>query len=613
MTRKLLLALALLLLLVLAAAILVPLLVDKDTLLEVATTALHDQTGATLTVNGDVRLSVIPTLGIALSDAAITLPQKQKPDLRFGMLQIGVRLIPLFAGKLEIDSFVLDGLRARIESSTEQETADTGTLSDAELDAFYARRRSSMAESGSDVGAALIIPLTLRVRRLTITNAHLELIDPQGNAPTRIEIVQLNARDLNLDGSAIPLDAMVLLAGKQPIELGLNGDIRLDQQQQKATFNELKLALTGATAETFRISASGVIDLNRQTADLELALESGQLRGNGTVRYAGHESPLIDSTLQLNLLDPALLILAGPEAVTGAASGSEGTDEPLPLDALRTIDARTKLNIEQARFGAHTVKDLQVNLRALDGVVQVTDLTGNLHGGKLKASATFNGKHNTATLNTQGSLTRLDLTSALAATGSEPMLAGSATLSWQLQGRGRSADELTVALHGPIKLTTEDLVLQGTSIEKLLCQTVALTNKEQLTTTFSPNTRFELFTADIQVANGKATLKPLRAELTGISLSGSGNLDLLEQGFEATFKGRLSPELEQVDHACRVSKRLTAIDWPVNCVGKVGTEPGKWCKVDAAKILQDLTINEGREKLEKKAGKLFNKWFNKSD
>ena len=193
------------------------------------------------------------------------------------------------------------------------------------------------------------------------------------------------------------------------------------------------------------------------------------------------------------------------------------------------------------------------------------------------------------------------------------MLAGSATLSWQLQGRGRSADELTVALHGPIKLTTEDLVLQGTSIEKLLCQTVALTNKEQLTTTFSPNTRFELFTADIQVANGKATLKPLRAELTGISLSGSGNLDLLEQGFEATFKGRLSPELEQVDHACRVSKRLTAIDWPVNCVGKVGTEPGKWCKVDAAKILQDLTINEGREKLEKKAGKLFNKWFNKSD
>jgi hypothetical protein len=92
-----------------------------------------------------------------------------------------------------------------------------------------------------------------------------------------------------------------------------------------------------------------------------------------------------------------------------------------------------------------------------------------------------------------------------------------------------------------------------------------------------------------------------------------GDFDLLDQEFEATFKARLSPELEQVDHACRVSKRLTAIEWPINCNGRIDTEPGKWCKVDARSILHDLTINEGREKLEKKAGKLFNKWFNKGD
>jgi AsmA protein len=60
-----------------------------------------------------------------------------------------------------------------------------------------------------------------------------------------------------------------------------------------------------------------------------------------------------------------------------------------------------------------------------------------------------------------------------------------------------------------------------------------------------------------------------------------------------------------------VSKRLTAIDWPVECAGSVGTEPGKWCRVDAEKILQDLTVNEGREKLEKKAGKLLDKLFNR--
>ena len=45
----------------------------------------------------------------------------------------------------------------------------------------------------------------------------------------------------------------------------------------------------------------------------------------------------------------------------------------------------------------------------------------------------------------------------------------------------------------------------------------------------------------------------------------------------------------------------------------MGTEPASWCRVDTAKIVQDLAINEGLDKLEKKAGKLFNKLFNRGD
>jgi AsmA protein len=157
------------------------------------------------------------------------------------------------------------------------------------------------------------------------------------------------------------------------------------------------------------------------------------------------------------------------------------------------------------------------------------------------------------------------------------------------------------------------VLLQGTSVEKSLCKAVALTNNESLTANFPANTRFETLFANIQVANGKATLNPLRAELPGIALTGSGNYDLVKQSFVAAFKGRLSEKLEQLDHACRVSKRLTAIDWPVNCAGSVGTEPASWCRVDTVKIMQDLAVNEGLDKLKKKAGKLFEKLFNGGD
>ena len=46
-------------------------------------------------------------------------------------------------------------------------------------------------------------------------------------------------------------------------------------------------------------------------------------------------------------------------------------------------------------------------------------------------------------------------------------------------------------------------------------------------------------------------LRPLRAELRHIALKGTGAFDLLSQDFKASVKATLSPELEQLDRACR--------------------------------------------------------------
>ncbi len=616
MRRLILVTLGLLLLIVVAAVILVPLLLDKDKVLELASNALYEQTGARLAVNGDISLSVFPTLGISLADAAITLPEKTEPDVHVGALQIGVQMMPLFSRQLAIDTFNLNGLTARIEGAEEQPALDTSKLSDAQLDAFYAKRSKAMAEAGDGAGAAdaLAVPMALNVKRLTITDSQLELVDPATGDATLVKLVRLEASGINLDGRAMPLDVVLQLPGEQMIEVTLQGDIRVDQGSQTANLDGLQVAVTGATAQALNLTTSGVVDLTRQTADLQLDIELGETRGDGTLRYASFESPQIDSTLHLNLFDPALLALAGPEAAAAAADSDSATgDEPLPLDAIRAIDTRAALRIDQARFDAHTIQDLQLNLRAVDGIVQLTGLTGQLHGGKLAARATFNGKHNTATLNTTGSIQALDLATALTAMESTTPITGSADLNWQLSSKGRTSNELTAAMMGPITLATTEVVLQGTSVEKLLCQAVALTNQESLTATFPTSTRFKTLGAKIQVADGKAALQPLRAELPQIALAGSGNFDLLSQDFSATFKASLSPELEELDHACRVSKRLTAISWPVNCVGNVATEPGDWCSVDAEKIIQDLAINEGKRKLEKKASKFLNKLLKKSD
>lgn len=281
----------------------------------------------------------------------------------------------------------------------------------------------------------------------------------------------------------------------------------------------------------------------------------------------------------------------------------------LPLAAIRGIDSRARLAIDSALLAGHELQNLLLEIRAVDGLVQVNSLTGEVHGGKLSLQATFNGKHNTATLETNGKLTGLDISTALAANGSKPTASGKANLDWQLDSRGRTGNELVGALSGPIKLATAEVVLKDIGIESMLCEAVALTNQEVLTASFPASTRFQTLGATIQLADGIARLQPLRAELPHIKLTGTGSYMLLSGDFDTTFKARLSPELETLDRACRVSKRLTAIDWPLDCAGNAAGDPARWCRVDTAEIIEDLTVNEAQRKIEKKAGKLLKKLF----
>ena len=597
--------------LVILLVLLLPLFLDKEKILELATATVREKTGATLIVAGPVELALFPRIGISLKEVSLAMPGETEPGLQLRSLELGLRLGPLLTGQVEIQTLRLDGLNSRIPAGPKAPTANTAEMTDEELDAYYKKRRRLQAEAGAAAsGNALALPLALNVKALDITNSRVEILGEDSSPATIIDIERFAAQDLNLEARPIKLQATIGIAGDQPVRLELDGNLRFDEEQQLALLEPLKVSVSGVTQNTLTLTTQGQVDISKQAADLQLALQLDDVKGEGTLRYASFESPLIDTVLHFNLLDPALLALAGPEAAGTPEPQTAGGDEPLPLAALRSIDTRAQLTIDQAILGAHTLDTLQLELRAVEGVIQIQSLTGQVHGGQLALTGTLNGKHNTATLKTQGQLIGLDIADALAATQVEPVATGKASLDWTLTSRGRSQNELLGALSGPVKLSTEDMVLQDIGIESMLCQAVALTNQEALTATFPTSTRFTTLGADIQLADGLAKLQPLKAELAHISLKGNGDYNLLSSDFDLTFKASLSPELETLDRACRVSKRLTAIDWPVDCKGNANGEPSSWCRVDTQEIIEDMTKNEAERQIKKNAGKLLDKLFN---
>ncbi len=622
MSRKVLILIAIPLLLIIAAAILVTLLLDEEKVVAIASDVLREQTGAILQVDGEMHLALFPTIGVALSDASLRMPEGRGDDITVKSLDIGVQLIPLLSGRVEIDSIDLDGLLARLTSGGQEEPrVDTSGMSDAELEAFYAARRKAIEEAGQAAQGqeVLAVPLALNVGKLSITNSRLELRDADTGEITAVNLERVLAQNLNLDGRPIPLEVRLTLEGEKPVDLGFDGSVIVAQHLQLVTLDSAALEVSGATPEPLQLEITGPVRIADQVADLQVVILQGDTRGEGMVRYAGFESPQITTTLRVNVLNPALLVLAGPEAAAqGEAEpvGKDGGepapgagDEPLPLDALRAIDTRADLAVGRAELGAHTVEDLKIALRAVEGDIRVTHLTGKLHGGDLDMTASFNARLTNAKLDTRGGLAGLDVATALAALDSKPVMTGRASLDWSLQGNGRTANELVRSLSGPVTLSTEQVVLKDMALERLFCQAVALVNKEVLQRQFPADSALQALSADVQLGDGKARLDPLRVELPGASLRGKGNIDLLSQDFKAKFNARVSPQLGELDPACRVDERYTDIDWPVECRGNVAGDPADWCAVDTADIIEQLAKGEVKRKVEKEAGKFLDKLF----
>ena len=612
--RALLWTLGIALLLIAVAIIALPLLIDEKALVAIAARQVKERSGIELSVDGAASLSLFPRLSLVSTEVRVEVPD-QGSRIQARRLATGVALLPLLRGTVEIDSVIVEGLRIerRLDSeAAEAVAADTTALSNAELDAYYALRRRMRESAGAEAAAsALAAPLAFEVGELALTDIRVVSVDDAGEVLSELQLRRLHSRDLNLDGRAMPLSAEIAIPGEAPVAIQLNGAFSADLDAETIALKHLEAQISGATREPLTLTVAGAVNLATQVADVELALRSGALEGGGTLRYARFESPQIDAALALTELNPALLMLAGQESASASAAGAapDQSDSALPLHALRLIDTRASLTIEQVVLGAHTLRDVDARLRVLDGVASLDPVSAAVHGGQIEFNAVFNGRYNQASLRTAGGLRALDVGRAMQALEAQLAATGTANLAWTLEARGATRDALTRSLAGPVSVTTQAVTLRKLALERLFCQGVALVNRQPLSAEFPADTAFEALGAEIQLADGIARLDPFTARLSAIDLRGDGALDLNSQDLHANFRAQLAAGLAERDPACRINERYARLRWPVECRGNLAEDPGSWCRVNVDEVIRDLAENEVKRKIGQEAEKLLKKLF----
>lgn len=536
--------------------LILPSFIDEQQIIALAQEQVRKSTGGELSVDGDARLTLLPSLSIALNSTTIDLPGQPETSGRtlasVGSLEIGLSPVALLLGKTEVGEVVL-------------------------------------------------------------TNTDLQRFNLDGTLATQLTLDELVVDDLNIANNPTRLRATLQvanLAGGKPINVALNGVVRVPQALDRIELDTLTTDISGLLSQDIKTALSGVVELSplRATLDLVANLPGGDI--DGDLLYGREQSPQIDLSFHTGQLDLDQLSPPGSNSASNEANKSSDIKPPpvpLPIGPLRNLDLRLAVTADALISNGQTISDAQLSLRAVDGVSDLQYLRGVLHQGQLDTAMMIDVRQPTAKVTLKGGLNGVNIDSFAASLGAANTAVGRVDMNWDLATKGTTTEDLRLRLDGKMTLEGSNVELLPVSAQAKMCAAIAKINQQALTQTMPTTTKIAALSAELTFGKQQARVSTLELATPGIVMSGSGAASLRDLTFQLGINAAINEELEALDEACRVEERYMAIDWPVKCVGNLGGDATKWCAIDRESIVKQLLANEAKSKLQKQADKLGEK------
>ncbi len=254
--------------LIVAAVIAVPIFVDPNDYKDQIAQAVEKQTGRKLRIDGDIRLSVFPWLGVKTGLVELGNASGFQGDYfaRTEEMQVRVRLLPLLEKQVEMDTVRIDGLALNLARNKEGRT-NWDDLVKAEP----AGAPSTDAEKTDTPAIA-----ALAVGGIRVNGANISWEDAIANQRVKVAQLEVETGPVSI-GSPLELSIEFDVQSEQPALAGhiqASGEIALDAQTQMVQAKGLKVnaALKGAGlpggALDVSLAADALLDQSKQTFSL---------------------------------------------------------------------------------------------------------------------------------------------------------------------------------------------------------------------------------------------------------------------------------------------------------------------------------------------------------
>ena len=618
----------------LTAMLLLPMLIDEQALIDLAQEQVRTNTGGELIVGGEAELSFFPRFGLRLEDTSLNLPAQSEFDRSINAsiqaLDVGLALLPLLSGNVDVGTILISGVKAEITEPQALPPAHEPQpiMSDREWEKrgelirrTKAREKQRLLTEQQGITGVAIIAEALQIEDISVI-----MRTRDGKLANEIAIEDLTLSGVNTRNDPMSLEGHLRVLGDgsaAPLELDLNGLIRLSSDFTAIQLENLQTNIEGALTQPVSSSLSGQFVMSPAKADFTLTavLPGGDV--NGALTWAALESPeikldLTTARLDTDQLQPAPAPVGGsnrpdPQPTANTQKRGESVAVPLPVGPLRDLDLELRINADALIAAGQTITDAQVSMRVRDGVAEIDYLRGVLHQGQLDTRIALNARRPVVEAEVKGSLKGVNMNSLLASLGNVDAASGRIEMGWDLETEGATSADLLAGMDGDLNVAGQDLVLEKVSLQALICSAVAVVNKIPPISGLPTNTPITDLSLSVDFDQGVGDIEKLRFATPGVVMKGEGDISLSTLDFGFRLEGQVNNEIMEVSSLCVIDQRYAGVDWPVDCQGSLAAESPASCRVDVATIAQQIIENEAKQQvqdmIEEKAGSLIKKLF----
>lgn len=573
--------------LLIAIVVAVPLLIPSSVYKERVVALVKAQTGRDLTIGGDVGLSFFPRLAVKVSDVRFSNASWAKdPDMAaMKEMRAALKIMPLFKGEVEIDSFVL--VDPVIHLEVKADGTPNWQFEAAKTPAPATESKNSGSGSGS--GAAL---REIRLGEVSIQNGAATYRNAQTGGSLAFEKVNL---DLSLPGLDEPFEANgSLVWNSEPLKLSLKADRPRALTEGGETPVEFALTSSkigasykGSIQALGGVRFSGGVDLNVSSVRafaqwLGSPLPAGNGFGPLTIKgnaqgggdsytfsnasigfdgmnatgklavQTGGARPVIKGNLAFDRIDANIYMASGGDAPApaspvgnsggggGNANSSSGgwSTEPIDLSGLRTADADIALSTKEILVKNIKIGESALNLKLNNGVLTADLDKLALYKGAGSGSLILNGAGRVPQIAAAFSIAGVQALPLLTDAAGFERLDGLSAISFSVNGTGRSQREIVGALGGKGEVKFTNGAIKGVNLAQLI-RTVLTAPATGWQSGGSQDTDFSELGGTFTIANGILTNSDLKLLSPLLRVNGSGKVDLPNQ----TLNYRVEPKV----------------------------------------------------------------------